>query len=246
MLFLALADLHGCISQCVPEATDVHIAAVDRIARRIAQIALHAGIGIALPITQGVGKPRARRKIVGKLDLGVVLEAVIDAGCTEDDAVDTPRVLVQVVTRHHRCCPGRRRRKRSVRKRHRIPRIFQVSSAQRPAQIALPVAKEGTHARAIVGFIGAVEFERLAKGLRIGMCLELFRHPRLHDHDDAGCIARISGGMRAVTHVNALDLLRRNEPPARRIAIGVAKQHRYQDIVRIDQRAGTVEGARIA
>ena len=76
------------------------------------------------------------------------------------------------------------------------------------------------------------------------MRLEAPRHARHEVDDGAGRVAGVGGAERPVQHVDALDLLGRDQPPARRVRRTVAEQVRQQDAVGVDQRARAVAGAR--
>ena len=90
----------------------------------------------------------------------------------------------------------------------------------------------------------SVELEILMMVAQLRMGFERLRHAcDVVDHG-ADRIARVGRRERPVQHVDAGDLLRRHQAPARRERGAIAEQVRQQDAVGIDQRTRAVAGAR--
>jgi hypothetical protein len=105
------------------------------------------------------------------------------------------------------------------------------------------VAQSGAELLAAVTLVGAVQLEVLVEHLRLRVRFKLVRHAGRHVDYRTHRIARIQRRKRSVHYIDALDFLRRDHAPARRITVTVAQQIRQQQIVRIHQRPGADQRA---
>ena len=228
-------------------AVGIDIAAVYRIAGRIAQITVGTAHRIVAPPAQRVTGAQHRRKIVGQLGLGVVLNGVDLIGCRQDQPVLVARIFVGNGT-GHRCATiaaaaDGAAAEQLVGKRDRLSIDVEPADIEPPRPVAARVAQRGAGLLSAIGGGGAVLLVSLTEAAQFGMRFELFRHPRhIVDHR-ADRIAGIGRRERTIQHVDALDFFRRHQAPARRVIGAVAEQVGQQDAIRVYQRACAIAGA---
>ena len=213
-------------------AIDVDRAAVDRIAIGVAQVAGGAPFGCVVPPAKGVGRPHRGREVVGDLGLDVVLLRVVLRG----RAQQVPGLVAAVVAQHrarhgcartaHGACGHEARGEGE-----RLAFAVRLVEVEEPGPVTVLVAHRGADLLAAIGAVGVVQVERLVLGADLPVGFKLCGHARDVVQHRAHRVARVGGRKPAVEHVHALDLLGRDQHPARRVGGAVAQVVAQQNAV---------------
>ena len=216
----------------VRAAVDVDRAAVHLVAIGVAQVARGAAFGLVVPPAQGIGCAHGGREVVRDLGLDVVLLRVVLRGRAQQVPGLVAAVVARHGTRHGRACVAHGACRHEARgEGKRLAFAVGLAEVEEPRPVAILVAHRGADLLARVGGIGAIQVKRLVLDADLAVRLELGRHARDVVHHRAHRVARIRGGERAVKHVHPLDLLGRDQHPARRIGGAVAQVVGEQDAI---------------
>ena len=254
---VVVGEWEGGGGQVVASSQDVDCAAVHRHARATVQVTQIAGrppFRCVLPISQRVGRCHVRRDVVGHLDLGVVLHRVVLIAGAQDVPRRVGRVEPAHVARYRRAAAARhagceRRRREGQRLPPTVGTVDVDPPRPRPPVVLAAAATERRAGLpAVEGLVRVVQVVGLRRVAGLDVRFEPGRHARDEVDDRTGRVARIGGRERSIHHVDALDFLRRDEPPARRVVgavcDAVAQVVRQQNAVGIHGGSRAVAGAR--
>ena len=230
--------------QAVAASGDVDATGEHRVAGTIAQPAVDAAAGAVVPGPECVGGAHRRRKVVGQLELGLLLRGVINRAAAQQP----PRLVGRIQARHRTRHRHTRRARRTgafqpVGKHQRLPPAARAIGTNPPRPIAVAPTQCQIELTGRRRRMGAVQVGISSSSSELQMRLERGRHARHVIDHRAHRVARIGSGERPVQHVDPLDFFRCHHAPARRKRRTVAQRIRQQDAIDIDQRARAVARA---